>query len=131
MVCRGIRLARRREVAIKVEPCAAEDQQLEEEYQVYSALAGGAGIPKVLWFGAECNFNIMVLDLLGPSLEDLFNVCHRRFTLKTVLMLADQLVSIVCLCGPCMTYLSFRFNNWNTFISSTIYIAILNPAIFS
>ncbi|KAJ5900295.1 Casein kinase I [Penicillium subrubescens] len=81
------------EIAIKLESVKAKYPQLAYEAYVYKTLAGGVGIPFVRWFGTECDYNAMVMDLLGPSLEELFNFCNRRFSLKTVLLLVDQLIS--------------------------------------
>lgn len=50
------------------------------------------GIPSIRWCGVDGDDNALVLDLLGPSLEDLFVYCGRKLSLKTVLMLADQMV---------------------------------------
>lgn len=50
------------------------------------------GIPQIYHFGQEGLHNILVIDLLGPSLEDLFDMCGRKFTIKTVCMSARQMV---------------------------------------
>ncbi|KAI8372332.1 kinase-like domain-containing protein [Choanephora cucurbitarum] len=83
------------DIAVKLESIRAAHPQLEYEARVYKTLAGGVGIPFVRWYGREGDFNVLVMDLLGPSMEDLFNYCKRRFSLKTVLLLADQLLSRV------------------------------------
>jgi serine/threonine protein kinase len=54
------------EVAIKLESVKAKHPQLEYEAKVYKTLAGGVGIPFVRWYGTECDYNAMVIDLLGP-----------------------------------------------------------------
>ncbi|CAK0902224.1 unnamed protein product [Prorocentrum cordatum] len=83
------------EVAIKLESIKSTHPQLPHESRVYRILAGGVGVPNLHWYGVEGDYNVIGIDLLGPSLEDLFSFCNRKFSLKTVLMLADQMINRV------------------------------------
>jgi len=88
----GTNIASNEEVAIKLECVRTKHPQLHIESKIYRMMQGGVGIPLIKWCGAEGDYNVLVMDLLGPSLEDLFNFCSRKFSLKTVLLLADQMV---------------------------------------
>ncbi|KAL4589260.1 hypothetical protein LXL04_002166 [Taraxacum kok-saghyz] len=91
----GTNIHTNEEIAIKLENIKTKHPQLLYESKLYKILQGGTGIPNVRWFGIEGDYNVLVLDLLGPSLEDLFNFCSRKMSLKTVLMLADQMINRV------------------------------------
>jgi hypothetical protein len=85
------------DVVVKLELLNARHHFLEHEYHVYQKLSGVTGIPRVHWFDTESGFDAMVLDYLGPSLEDHFAHCRFKFTVQTVLLLADQLVCMFSL----------------------------------
>lgn len=92
VIFEGTDLLTRQSVAVKFEPRKSDAPQLRDEYRTYKILSGIPGIPQVHLFGQEGLHNVLVIDLLGPSLEDLFDVCGRRFSIKTVVMVAKQMV---------------------------------------
>lgn len=61
-------------------------------FQAFLTMPSPAGIPQVHHFGQEGLHNVLVIDLFGPNLEDLFDMCGRKFSVKCVCMLARQMV---------------------------------------
>ncbi|KAK5202406.1 hypothetical protein LTR41_011842 [Exophiala xenobiotica] len=80
------------EVAMKFEHHSVAPSLLVEEAEIYQSLAGKTGFPQVHWHGQQDDFTVLVFELLRPNLEDLFRYCGNQFSLKTTLMLADQLL---------------------------------------
>lgn len=89
----GVNVLTDEPIAIKLENVNTGHPKLRHEYLVYKALGQSDGVPRVLSFSTERGYSALVTERLGPSLEVLLAACGRRLGLKTVLMLADQLVS--------------------------------------
>eukprot|EP01031_Cornospumella_fuschlensis_P030403 gene30403-36733_t len=76
-------------VVLKLEHCNCRHPSLPDEHSIYQEL-DGTSEPK--WYGTHGENNTLVLEQLGPSLQDLFDYCGKPFILKTVLMLAVQIL---------------------------------------
>lgn len=50
------------------------------------------GIPHVYFSGKEGEYNVLVMDLLGENLQSLLEKCGGTFSVKTVIMLAEQMI---------------------------------------
>ncbi len=79
-------------VAIKLE-CRPKHPRIQHESRIYERLRDKVGIPEIKWCGKDGDFQSLVMELLGPDLQQLLDFCSGRFKLKTVLMLADQILS--------------------------------------
>jgi len=53
------------------------------------------------YYGVNGDYNVLVMDLLGPSLEDLYEYCRSKFSLKTVLMIAIQMLQRIEFINQC------------------------------
>jgi casein kinase 1 len=63
------------------------------ESKIYSSLDGYPGIPRMFFYSSERRYNILVMEMLGPSLQDLHEECSNYFTIPTCCMIAIELVN--------------------------------------
>jgi hypothetical protein len=47
------------------------------------------GIPKLLYYGTEGDYHVIVMELLGPNLDDLMSYCDGGLSLKSVIMIIE------------------------------------------
>eukprot|EP00825_Cyclidium_porcatum_P035202 TRINITY_DN3692_c0_g1_i2.p1 TRINITY_DN3692_c0_g1~~TRINITY_DN3692_c0_g1_i2.p1 ORF type:complete len:321 (-),score=49.48 TRINITY_DN3692_c0_g1_i2:350-1312(-) len=99
------------DVAIKLEPCSTKNPMLFFEGKLYQYIhqqtyndsveamvaakkkvKENIGFPEVFYCSNEGDYNIMVMEKLAPDLEELFNICKRKFSVKTVCMIAIQVL---------------------------------------
>lgn len=78
-----------KEVAVK----QRRSGHLELEHQIYKIVDGITGIPRLIDYKDDKVDSILILELCGKSLDQLFAQCRKQFSLKTVLMLADQMLA--------------------------------------
>ena len=104
----GLNIKTNEKVAVKIERivsiqghkgCGPSAIRLRQEFEMLRLIYRGYpkghkinGIPKIYHFARCGTLDCMVLELLGPNLEDLFEMCHSRFSIKTVCMIAFQLL---------------------------------------
>lgn len=80
-------------VAIKLEAMKCKVPTLPLEYRFYKMLGATEGIPKIFYFGPCGKYIALVMELLGPSLEEMFNLCERRLSLKTTIQCALSMIT--------------------------------------
>ena len=83
------------EYAIKFEKSNVKSSVIEIEYEIYQSLAGGVGIPNIVWTGEYKKYKLMIMDLLGPSLDKFFIFCNKRFYYLTASLIGIEMIKRV------------------------------------
>ena len=91
-VYQGINTSNNEKIALKVEKREKNDSGTLENEALRLVYLQGEGVPCVYCYGNNLYHNLLVEELLGKSLEDLFNLYGKPFSLKTVCVLGIEMI---------------------------------------
>jgi len=91
---KGINLQNNEEVCFKIERKTNTKSFLKLESLALEDLKGGKGIPDFYLFGYSENLNILIMELLDKTIENVFEKNNHNFSIKTTCIIAIQLVSV-------------------------------------
>ncbi|GLV38340.1 Casein kinase Ialpha [Carabus blaptoides fortunei] len=83
----------KKKVAIKVESASYTKPTIPHESAIYRHLNNRDGFPQIFYAGQEKDHNILVMNVLGVSLKHVHDEIGKKFSLKTVVQLADQMLT--------------------------------------
>uniref|UniRef100_A0A6C0EHV8 non-specific serine/threonine protein kinase n=1 Tax=viral metagenome TaxID=1070528 RepID=A0A6C0EHV8_9ZZZZ len=91
-VYKGLDKNTKKFVAIKIDKQEINESKLNTEFELYQTIHAYDGIASIIWKGVINNKNIFIMEYLGPNLDDLFDFCGNKFSIKTVIMIGIQLL---------------------------------------
>ena len=80
---------------LKLENQKTKHPQLKNEKNVLDLVGDCEGFPRAFDYGTYNEYNFMAIELLGPSLLDMYEFCNFNFSLQTVCLIAIQLITRV------------------------------------
>ncbi len=90
---KGINLKNNEEICFKIEKKSSKKAFLKIESHALENLKGGKGIPDFYLFGYSDSFNILIMELLEKTIENIFQKSNHNFSVKTTCIIGIQLVS--------------------------------------
>ena len=78
-IYQGINIKTSEEIGIKLEKLTADTPMLRYEASIIQKFKDTPGFPNIHWSGVEGEYSVMVMEILGPSLNMLFEFCNYKF----------------------------------------------------
>lgn len=80
--------------ALKLEKFSSPQRLLQKESRILRVLEGPSFIPRVYYSGKDSQNTYMVINLLGPSLEETFRLNSNRLPIRLLIKTTVQLLTI-------------------------------------